>query len=73
MSITGDDLQASSDSFWEVDQFKRTVKRQEDGLRLCSELMTLIQERADIEKMYSKNLRTWAKKWGDAIEKGNLS
>lgn len=70
MSITGDDLQASSDSFWEVDQFKRTVKRQEDGLRLCSELMTLIQERADIEKMYSKNLRTWAKKWGDAIEKG---
>jgi hypothetical protein len=27
-------------------------------------------ERAEIEKSYAKSLRTWAKKWGDLIEKG---
>lgn len=38
--------------------------------RLCSELQTLVQERADIEKLYAKSLKTWAKKWGELIEKG---
>lgn len=39
--------------------------------RLCTDLQTLIQERAEIEKSYAKNLRAWSKKWGELIEKGN--
>lgn len=39
--------------------------------RLCTDLSTLIQERADIEKSYAKSLKQWSKKWGDLIEKGN--
>lgn len=38
--------------------------------RLCTDLQTLIQERAEIEKGYAKNLRAWSKKWGELIEKG---
>lgn len=38
--------------------------------RLCTDLQTLIQERAEIEKGYAKNLRTWSKKWAELIEKG---
>lgn len=38
--------------------------------RLCTELQTLIQERAEIEKAYAKNLKAWSKKWGELIEKG---
>lgn len=38
--------------------------------RLCTDLQTLIQERAEIEKAYAKSLRTWSKKWGELIEKG---
>lgn len=38
--------------------------------RLCTDLTTLIQERADMEKSYAKSLKTWSKKWGDLIEKG---
>lgn len=39
--------------------------------RLCTDLQTLISERAEIEKGYAKSLRTWSKKWADLIEKGN--
>lgn len=41
--------------------------------RLCTDLQTLIQERAEIEKGYAKNLRTWSKKWSELIEKGNYN
>lgn len=29
-----------------------------------------IDERAEIEEMYAKKLRTWSKKWKELIEKG---
>jgi len=72
MSHHSDDnmLIATSDSFWEPGNYKRTTKRIEDGYRLCNDLMTLIQERADIEKGYAKSLKAWSKKWNDLIEKG---
>lgn len=72
MSHHSDDqlLQAGSDSFWEPGNYKRTTKRIEDGYRLCQDLQTLIQERAEIEKGYAKNLKAWSKKWGELIEKG---
>lgn len=72
MSHHSDDggLVATSDSFWEPGNYKKTTKRIEDGLRLCNDLIQLIQERSDIEKTYAKNLRGWSKKWNDLIEKG---
>ncbi|XP_055299778.1 protein kinase C and casein kinase substrate in neurons protein 2 isoform X2 [Sitodiplosis mosellana] len=72
MSHHSDDqlLQAGSDSFWEAGNYKRTTKRIEDGYKLCTDLQTLIHERAEIEKAYAKSLRAWSKKWGELIEKG---
>ncbi|XP_064634663.1 protein kinase C and casein kinase substrate in neurons protein 1-like isoform X2 [Lineus longissimus] len=70
MSVIDDQVTPSSDSFWEVGQYKRTVKRIQDEDRLCNDLMTLIQERSDIEKVYAKNLRQWSKKWTDHIKSG---
>ncbi len=71
MSVSDDTaLLASSDSFWEIGQFKRTVKRIDDGAKLCQDLMALIKERGEIEAAYAKQLHVWAKKWQEQIDKG---
>jgi hypothetical protein len=63
---------AGAISFWDIEGFKRTTKRTEDGMQQCHELMKLMQERAEIEKDYAKRLHIWAKKWTESIEKGIL-
>lgn len=60
----------SSESFWEVDCFKKVVRRAEDGMNMCNELCKLLHDRSDIEKEYAKHLKDWSKKWHSAIEKG---
>jgi len=68
--VVEDVLHPSSDSFWEVDGYRRTVKRVEDGSTQCSELMKMVQERADIERDYAKRLKSWAKKWNESFDRG---
>lgn len=43
----------SSDSFWEINQYRRTVRRCDNAHKLATELANCIQERAEIEKSYA--------------------
>jgi len=72
MSHHSDDgmLMPGSDSFWEPGNYKRTTRRIEDGEKLCKDLILLVQERANIEKEYAKQMKTWSTKWNSIIEKG---
>ena len=73
MSAVDEVEAAATDSFWEIDQFRHTVKRVDDGLHMCQEVSRMIAERAEIEHDYAKKLQAWSKKWNEVIEKGFFS
>ncbi|CAL8107199.1 unnamed protein product [Calicophoron daubneyi] len=60
----------SAASFWECREYHRTIKRVDTANKLCSELSLMIQERAEIEKAYSANLKRWSNRWLSFLDSG---
>ncbi|KAL3842934.1 hypothetical protein ACJMK2_020907 [Sinanodonta woodiana] len=63
-------VQASSDSFWELGKYSRSVARCDNGYKLCSSLRQMIDQRNEVERNYAKQLTAWSKKWNDFLDKG---
>jgi len=72
MSVsTEDGTELPVDSFWEISQYKRTVSRIDNGMKLCDDLMSFTKERANIEEQYSKALKSWSTRFRKTIEKNS--
>ena len=44
-------------NFWAVNGYKQTVKRIDDGPRLCDDFLKLLVERGEIEGLYATKLQ----------------
>ena len=62
-------LHSNNESFANIN-LDFCFRRIEDGEKLCKDLILLVQERANIEKEYAKQMKTWSTKWNSIIEKG---
>ncbi|CAF3414232.1 unnamed protein product [Rotaria sp. Silwood1] len=60
-----------TDSFWEIGKYSRVVKRCDDGNKLTTDLISMIGERAELEKSFSKMLKSWSKKWSEYVAKSS--
>jgi hypothetical protein len=47
----------SNFNFWEVNCYRTTIKRMEDGSKLCDDFMKMVNERAEIETMYFNKMK----------------
>ena len=51
------EIAAAPGNFWLVGNYKKVVKKIEDGSKLCEELSQMMIERAEIESLYAKKLK----------------
>lgn len=65
------DTIALTQSFWDIRNYRKVVRRVDDGYKLTSDLLKLVQERIDTENKYIKSLQQWSKKWDDHISKSS--
>ncbi|KNC81622.1 hypothetical protein SARC_06060 [Sphaeroforma arctica JP610] len=62
-SVQGSSSNLPPQSFWKIGEYKRVVKRLDEGIHNCDIVQAMIKERAAVEHEYTKALEKWAEKW----------
>ena len=52
--------------------YKKAVKRIDDGAIICDEMVRMVNERAEIEAKYARKLTAWEEKWKKQADNGPL-
>uniref|UniRef100_A0A8D2IQ40 Uncharacterized protein n=1 Tax=Varanus komodoensis TaxID=61221 RepID=A0A8D2IQ40_VARKO len=55
-------------SFWMPNHYQSTVKRLDDGYRVCDQIVACFQERAKIERSYALMMEEWTRKWQPLVD-----
>ncbi|XP_077115848.1 protein kinase C and casein kinase substrate in neurons protein 1-like [Ranitomeya variabilis] len=58
----------TSDSFWMPNNYSSSVKRMDEGYRLCDDIVACFQDRAKIEKQYSIQMEEWVRRWKPIVD-----
>ncbi|XP_073427030.1 protein kinase C and casein kinase substrate in neurons protein 1-like [Dendrobates tinctorius] len=58
----------TSDSFWMPNNYSSSVKRMDEGYRLCDDIVACFQDRAKIEKQYSLQMEEWVRRWKPIVD-----
>eukprot|EP00041_Stephanoeca_diplocostata_P019657 m.427670 g.427670 ORF g.427670 m.427670 type:complete len:547 (+) comp21363_c1_seq17:197-1837(+) len=56
-------------NFWEIGEYKRVIKRIDDGGTHVDDFRQMVQERAGIEKKYAGMLKEWSKRWEGKLDR----
>ena len=56
-------------NFWEIEGFKPTLKRCDDGYDLASNLIKCLEERNAFDEKYCKDVSDWSDKWSELVQK----
>ncbi|XP_005990976.1 protein kinase C and casein kinase substrate in neurons protein 1 [Latimeria chalumnae] len=75
MSMTYSDVggeEATSNSFWMPGNYHSTVRRIDEGYRVCDDIIMCFQERAKIEKQYALQMEEWSKKWKPLVDESPM-
>ncbi|XP_026533282.1 protein kinase C and casein kinase substrate in neurons protein 2-like isoform X1 [Notechis scutatus] len=60
----------TTNSFWMPNHYQNTVKRLDDGYRVCDQIVACFQERAKIERNYALMIDEWTRKWRPLVDAG---
>ncbi|XP_063157175.1 protein kinase C and casein kinase substrate in neurons protein 3-like isoform X1 [Candoia aspera] len=58
----------TTNSFWMPNHYQSTVKRLDDGYRVCDQIVACFQERAKIERNYALMMEEWTRKWRPLVD-----
>ncbi|XP_058038048.1 protein kinase C and casein kinase substrate in neurons protein 2-like isoform X2 [Ahaetulla prasina] len=58
----------TTNSFWMPNHYQSTVKRLDDGYRVCDQIIACFQERAKIERSYALMMDEWTRKWQPLVD-----
>lgn len=72
MFTSADDTISADESFWEIGQYRRTVKRVDDGYLSCKEFTQMVKERIEIEQKHATMLKEHAERWKKKLDHGTM-